>query len=69
MYLGFNQMWNSSTDFHESPQYQISRKYVPLAPRWYMQTHWHMDGKTNSHFSPRERFDGDLMSPAKIKRT
>jgi hypothetical protein len=32
-----------STDFRESPKYQIPRKFVQWGPRWYVQT----DGQTN----------------------
>jgi hypothetical protein len=30
----FNEIWNFSTKFHESLQYQISRKSVQWEPRW-----------------------------------
>jgi hypothetical protein len=39
----FNQIWMLSTDFRESPKYQISWKFVQWEPRWYVQT----DGQTN----------------------
>jgi hypothetical protein len=39
----FNQTWIFSTDFHGSPQYQISRKSVQWKPGWYVWT----DGRTN----------------------
>jgi hypothetical protein len=32
----FNQIWNFSTDFHVSSQYQISQKYVQCEPHSYM---------------------------------
>jgi hypothetical protein len=34
----FNQIWIFSTDFHRSPQYQISRKFVQWEPLCYMRT-------------------------------
>jgi len=33
-----NQICNSWTCFHESPRYQISRKFVQWKPRWYLRT-------------------------------
>ena len=35
------QIWKSSTNFHESPQYQITRKSVQWQLRWYMLTDGH----------------------------
>jgi len=35
----FHKIWNVSTDFLTSPQYQISRQSVQWDPRWYMGTH------------------------------
>ena len=35
----FNQMWSFSTDFHTSPQYQISpQKFFRREPSWCMET-------------------------------
>jgi len=39
----FKQIWSFLTDFHSSPQYQISWKSVNWRKRWYMWT----DGGTD----------------------
>jgi hypothetical protein len=45
--LDFNRIW-TLTDFHESTQYQISRKYVQWEPCWYIRTDGH--DEANRHF-------------------
>ena len=54
----FYQIWKASTDFHKSPQYQISWKSVQWEQRRYMRT----DGRTGKHreaqqalFAPKEQ--------------
>jgi len=41
----FNKLWSFPTDFHESPQFQISRKSVQWELLWYLQ----IDGRTDGH--------------------
>jgi len=44
----FKQIWIFVTDFHESIQYKILRKYVQWESRWYMWTDGH--DEDNRHF-------------------
>jgi len=37
----FNQIWFFLTDFHTSPQYQISWKYIQWKLCWYTRTDGH----------------------------
>jgi len=48
----FKQTWTLSTDFHESCQYQISRKSVQRELCWHLWTNGRMDGRVevNSRF-------------------
>ena len=54
----FNQIW-TSTDFRESPQYQISRKSLQWEPGWYMR----MEGRTEDMTKVVAAFRNDEKAP------
>jgi hypothetical protein len=65
----YNQILSFSTDFHRSPQYQVSRKGTHWELCWYISAGRHTDGRANSMidtFSLEENFCDRLMSRATV---